>query len=145
MTITVRWATSSDQAYPFVAAHVRVAVMTARSAERRIAVAELDGSPVGAVHLDYLWGTRPYIALIPSIPPRNARVLVALSSPLSRVLLPTPAINSCSAHRRREDESRRVIPGFTLDRQGARVRVANGEGTDENGEAAASHARRVRS
>src|SRR5215210_883513 len=63
MTITVRWATPSDKQLPFVAARVPDAVIVARIAENRIAVAELDGRPVGAIQLEYLWGTRPYVAL----------------------------------------------------------------------------------
>lgn len=64
MTVTVRWATPSDQDLPFLAAHVPAAVIAARIIERRIAVVELDRRPVGALHLEYLWGTQPYIALI---------------------------------------------------------------------------------
>jgi len=64
MTITVRWSTPTDQQFPFVADHVPSAVVAARIADNRVAIAELDGSPVGALQLDYLWGTRPYVALI---------------------------------------------------------------------------------
>jgi GNAT superfamily N-acetyltransferase len=64
MTISVRWATPSDKHVPFVAEHVPDAVIAARIADNRIAVAELDGRPVGAMQLEYLWGTRPYVALI---------------------------------------------------------------------------------
>ncbi|HTE47374.1 MAG TPA: GNAT family N-acetyltransferase [Gemmatimonadaceae bacterium] len=64
MTITVRCAAPSDQDYSCVAARIPPAVVTARIVGRNIAVAELDGRPVGALHLEYLWGTRPYVALI---------------------------------------------------------------------------------
>jgi GNAT superfamily N-acetyltransferase len=64
MAITVRWCTPNDTRLPFVAEHVPDAVVAARTAENRIAIAELNGRPVGAIQLDYLWGTRPYIALI---------------------------------------------------------------------------------
>ena len=62
--ITVRWAQSTDAAFAFVAEHVADGILANRIAEHRIAVAEFDGKPVGAVQLEYLWGTRPYIALI---------------------------------------------------------------------------------
>ena len=64
MTVAVRWAIPGDQDFPFVVAHVPAAVVATRILERRIAVVEFDGHPVGAVHLEYLWGTQPYIALI---------------------------------------------------------------------------------
>lgn len=64
MAITVRWAIPSDTQLLFIAEHVPGAVIAARIAENRIAVAELDGRPVGAIQLEFLWGTRPYVALI---------------------------------------------------------------------------------
>jgi N-acetylglutamate synthase-like GNAT family acetyltransferase len=62
--IIVRWARSTDTGFAFVAEHVADGVLANRIADQRIAVAELDGVPVGAVQLEYLWGTVPYIALI---------------------------------------------------------------------------------
>jgi GNAT superfamily N-acetyltransferase len=64
MSITVRWSTPADRFLPFVAEHVPDAVVAARIAENRIAIAELHGRPVGAIQLDYLWGTKPYVSLI---------------------------------------------------------------------------------
>ncbi len=64
MTITVRWATPGDKQLPFVAEHVPDSVIAARIADNRIALAEIDGRPVGAMQLEYLWGTRPYVALV---------------------------------------------------------------------------------
>jgi GNAT superfamily N-acetyltransferase len=64
MTVTIRWAQATDAAFPFVAEHVPPDVVASRIAASRIVIAELDGRPVGALQLEYLWGTRPYIALI---------------------------------------------------------------------------------
>jgi GNAT superfamily N-acetyltransferase len=64
MTIIVRWATPNDQRLPVVSEHVPDSVVAARIAERRVAVADRDGRPVGALQLEFLWGTLPYIALI---------------------------------------------------------------------------------
>ena len=64
MTITVRWATPTDKDFPFVAEHVPDAVVAVRIANSHVAIGELDGRPVGAIQLEYLWGTRPYVALI---------------------------------------------------------------------------------
>jgi GNAT superfamily N-acetyltransferase len=63
-SITVRWATPTDEDLPFVAEHSADGVVAARIASGRVAVAEIDARPVGAIQLEYLWGTRPYIALI---------------------------------------------------------------------------------
>jgi hypothetical protein len=55
MTVTVRWAKSTDAAFAFVAEHVPSDVVASRIAARCIAIAELDGQPVGALQLEYLW------------------------------------------------------------------------------------------
>ena len=64
MTIIVRWATPDDQRLPVVSEDVPDSVVVARIAEKRVAVADRDGRPVGALQLEFLWGTLPYIALI---------------------------------------------------------------------------------
>jgi GNAT superfamily N-acetyltransferase len=62
--VVVRWAVSDDAALPFVAAGIPTHVVASRVANRGIAVANIDGTPVGALQLEYLWGTRPYVAII---------------------------------------------------------------------------------
>jgi ribosomal protein S18 acetylase RimI-like enzyme len=63
-TITTRWARIDDESLSFIAAGIPASVVEARIENRCIAVAEVAGRPVGALQLEYLWGTRPYIAMI---------------------------------------------------------------------------------
>jgi hypothetical protein len=64
MTVAVRWARASDASLPFVADGIPASIVASRIAGRCIAIAEIDARPVGALQLGYLWGVRPYIALI---------------------------------------------------------------------------------
>ena len=73
VTIDVRWARAEDSALPFIADAIPPAVVEARIATRCIAVAELAGDPVGALQLEYLWGTRPYIAMVRVRPDQQRR------------------------------------------------------------------------
>jgi len=43
-------------------------VLAARIAERRLAIAEANSQTLGVLHLEYFWGTKPYIALIRVLP-----------------------------------------------------------------------------
>jgi ribosomal protein S18 acetylase RimI-like enzyme len=61
---SVRWARAGDATLPFVAEGIPASVIETRIANRCIAIGEQDGQPVGALQLEYLWGTRPYIAMI---------------------------------------------------------------------------------
>jgi GNAT superfamily N-acetyltransferase len=63
-TITTRWARREDAVMPFVAFGIPAPVVKSRIDNRCIAVAEIAGQAVGALQLEYLWGTRPYIAMI---------------------------------------------------------------------------------
>ena len=49
---------------PFIVTDIPASVVSARIGTRCIAVAEVAGQPVGALQLEYLWGTHPYIAMI---------------------------------------------------------------------------------
>ena len=66
--ILIRWAHTEDAALPFVGDGIPSAVVQGRIDDARIAIAELAGRPVGALQLEYLWGTRPYVAIIRVIP-----------------------------------------------------------------------------
>jgi GNAT superfamily N-acetyltransferase len=63
MAIEVRWATSQDEATVPLPKHVSLAVWKARLRGGHVAIA-LDQSVVGSLHLEYLWGTKPFIGLI---------------------------------------------------------------------------------
>jgi GNAT superfamily N-acetyltransferase len=70
-TVAVRWARAEDAELPFVASGIPKHVIVSRITHRCLAVAELGGVPIGAVHLEYLWGIRPYIAMIRVVPDRQ--------------------------------------------------------------------------
>jgi N-acetylglutamate synthase-like GNAT family acetyltransferase len=73
MSISVRWAIQADKQSAVVHENVPDTVLAARIAERRLAIAEIGGNTVGALHLEYLWGTKPYIALIRVLPDLQRR------------------------------------------------------------------------
>lgn len=69
----VRWAVPADKQSAVVNEHVPDIVLAARISERRLVIAEANGDTVGALHLEYLWGTKPYIALIRVLPNSQRR------------------------------------------------------------------------
>ena len=62
--VITRWARAEDAALPFIAEGIPASVVLARIGNRCVALAEVANQPVGALQLEYLWGTRPYIAMI---------------------------------------------------------------------------------
>ena len=64
VSFTTRWARPAEAAQPVISSGAADAIVRARIAERRIVVAEHGSRTVGALQLEYLWGTRPYIALV---------------------------------------------------------------------------------
>jgi N-acetylglutamate synthase-like GNAT family acetyltransferase len=68
MSISVRWAIPTDRRSAVVNEHVSDMVLAARIADRRLAIAEGNSQTLGVLHLEYLWGTKPYIALIRVLP-----------------------------------------------------------------------------
>jgi GNAT superfamily N-acetyltransferase len=69
----IRWARPTDLEVPVVSRGVPHAVLQTRFAARGIAVAEHASRAIGALQLEYLWGTRPYIALIRVQPEHQRR------------------------------------------------------------------------
>jgi ribosomal protein S18 acetylase RimI-like enzyme len=64
LSLVISWARPDDASLAFISMGVPEAVVRTRIADRRIAVAEHIARPVCALQLEYLWGTRPYIAMI---------------------------------------------------------------------------------
>jgi hypothetical protein len=62
--IAVRWAGEHDTSLSLVFKAIPASVVDARIKARQIAIAERSGQALGALQLEYLWGTRPYIAMI---------------------------------------------------------------------------------
>ncbi len=75
MSIAIRWARAEDAPLPFIADAIPTAVVASRIESRHVAVADVDGVPTGTLQLDFLWGTRPYVAMIRVTPAYDGGVL----------------------------------------------------------------------
>jgi GNAT superfamily N-acetyltransferase len=71
--ITVRGARGEDLAFVSQDGYVRPSVVQEKIERGEVFVAEMDGTPVGYLRLEYLWSIQPYIALIRVLEPRRRR------------------------------------------------------------------------
>ena len=63
-SFVTRWAELGDERRVSFPIHVPPPVAAARLRERRVVIAEAGGHVVGTLHLEYLWGTQPYVAWV---------------------------------------------------------------------------------
>lgn len=71
--IRVRFAAPADLDFLRRRSHVTAEVVERKVLWREIVVAELEGGLVGALHLEYLWSSVPYIAQIHVLPEYQRR------------------------------------------------------------------------
>lgn len=70
--IRVRFAAPADLDFLRQRSHVPAEVLKRKVEWQEVVVAERQGSLIGSLHLEYLWSSVPYIALI-QVPPEHQR------------------------------------------------------------------------
>ncbi len=71
--ISVRFASPADVDFLQPRSHVPAEVLKRKVEWREIIVAESPGGLIGALHLEYLWSSVPYVALIHVLPEHRRR------------------------------------------------------------------------
>ena len=66
--ISVRFAAPADVDFLQALSHLRPGIVERKIEWQEIVVAEREGAPVGCLHLEFLWSSVPYIALIHVVP-----------------------------------------------------------------------------
>ena len=71
--ISVRFAAPADLDFLQQHSHVPAKIVRRKVEWREIVVAEREGNLIGSLHLEYLWSSVPYIALINVLPEHRRR------------------------------------------------------------------------
>ncbi len=71
--VSVRFAAAADLDFLRQHSHAPAEVLGRKVEWREVVVAEREGGPVGSLHLEYLWSSVPYVALIYVLPEHRRR------------------------------------------------------------------------